>query len=264
MPNKFSSSAAYFKSLSYLPLASVLVSRTSTWPWAAAAAAASSSTSYCSLLPPTPSALLPPLRLLPRRASFSLLVVVSAVFAVAFCSLCYLFSFMFGFPFFLCYFFFVFVVFAAFPWPFLRSFLHSFLFFSFFFFLLFASIFILFAGFVLLLRCLFTAARCKIFLFVCQKILSIFVLRRRRRRRSPCSAPAMLSMLFLVVAAAAAAALLLLLVFSVIAVAFCVMRPASCVGSFATSTTFDVVAYNECRPPTTPPRLPVSLHYAPA
>lgn len=101
----------------------------------------------------------------------------------------------------------------------------------------------LFLGFVLLLRCLFTAARCKIFLFACQKILSIFV---------PSSSS---SQSLQLLRCCQCCSLLLLLVFSVIAVAFCVMRPASCVGSFATSTTFDVVAYNECRPPTMPPFL---------
>lgn len=91
---------------------------------------------------------------------------LSAVLAVAFCLLCYLFSFMFGFPFFL------FLLFHLLL-PFLLSFLHIFWHccscccccFRVF----------LFLGFVLLLRCLFTAARCKIFLFACQKILSIFV-----------------------------------------------------------------------------------------
>lgn len=122
-----------------------------------------------SLLPPAATTRFRPLLVVVVVVVLYYLQCLPLLFAcfVTYLVLCSVFLSFFPCLFFLCSFF------AALPfaWPFLLSFLFLFslLFFSVFFF------YILFAGFVLLLRCLFTAARCKIFLFVCQKILSIFV-----------------------------------------------------------------------------------------
>lgn len=147
---------------------------------------------------------------------------------------------MFGFPFFLFLSFFIFVAF------FFAFFLAHFL-------VLFFLLLLLFEYFYSLVLCFFCVVSlrqlgAKYFCLLAKKFCRFLC--RRRRPRSPCSSCDVVNV---VPCCCCCSLLLLLLVFSVIAVAFCVMRPASCVGSFATSTTFDVVAYNECRPPTMPP-----------